>query len=99
MLELPNDIESVPGLVKLDAQRDDTQPKPSLRSPSGAAAGALCGVPMGHEFTSLVLALLQTAAIRRKRCRDPDRSNLNGNFNFETFVSLTSRAVRTWFRR
>jgi len=49
------------------------------------------GIPMGHEFTSLVLALLQTgghpprvdaAAIEQIKA-------LPGNFRFETFISLT----------
>src|ERR1700680_4001190 len=62
MLELLNDIESVSSLVKTVAQRDETQLKPSfaVRRPGAAAQVRFAGVPMGHEFTSLVLALLQT---------------------------------------
>src|SRR5258708_34373091 len=62
MLDLLNDIESASSLVKIDAQRDDAAVKPSfaLRRPGAAAQVRFAGVPMGHEFTSLVLALLQT---------------------------------------
>ena len=62
MLDLLNDIESVSSLVKIDAQRDESQIKPSfaLRRPGAGAQVRFAGVPMGHEFTSLVLALLQT---------------------------------------
>src|ERR1700679_4265393 len=62
MLELLNDIESVSSMVKIAAQRDDSQVKPSfaLRPPGADARVRFAGVPMGHEFTSLVLALLQT---------------------------------------
>ncbi len=50
------------------------------------------GLPLGHEFTSLVLALLQVgghppkadAAVHRA-----DRARLDGDFEFETFISLS----------
>jgi NADH-dependent peroxiredoxin subunit F len=62
MLDLLHDIESVSSLVKIDARRDAAQIKPSfaLRRPGAEAQVRFAGVPMGHEFTSLVLALLQT---------------------------------------
>jgi alkyl hydroperoxide reductase subunit F len=93
MLELLHDIESVSSLVKLDAQRDDAQVKPSfaVRRPGAAAQVRFAGVPMGHEFTSLVLALLQTGGYPPKideSVADRIRA-LDGEFNFETFVSLT----------
>ena len=96
MLELLNDIESVSSLVKLDAQRDETQLKPSfaLRRPGAVAQVRFAGVPMGHEFTSLVLALLQTGGYAPKidaATADQIR-NLDGDFNFETFVSLTCQS-------
>jgi alkyl hydroperoxide reductase subunit F len=96
MLELLNDIESVSSLVKIDASRDETQLKPSfaLRRPGTAAQVRFAGVPMGHEFTSLVLALLQTGGYPPKidaATADQIR-NLDGDFNFETFVSLTCQS-------
>lgn len=49
------------------------------------------GLPMGHEFTSLVLALLQTGGYPPKV--DPavvERiRNLDGDYRFETVVSLS----------
>src|SRR5882757_8819348 len=62
MLELLRDIESASSLVSVVAQRDDSQVKPSfaLRRPGADAQIRFAGLPMGHEFTSLVLALLQT---------------------------------------
>jgi NADH-dependent peroxiredoxin subunit F len=96
MLELLHDIESVSSLVKLDAQRDDAQVKPSfaLHRPGAAAQVRFAGVPMGHEFTSLVLALLQTGGYPPKideSVADQIRA-LDGEFNFETFVSLTCQS-------
>src|ERR1700678_1868832 len=96
MLDLLNDIESVSNLVKLDAQRDDAQIKPSfaLRRPGAQAQVRFAGVPMGHEFTSLVLALLQTGGYPPK-IDEPvveQIKNLDGDYNFETFVSLTCQS-------
>ena len=59
------------------------------------------GVPMGHEFTSLVLALLQTGGYPPK-IDDPLAAQiraLDGEFNFETFVSLPAKAAQTWCKR
>ncbi|MDP9084254.1 MAG: alkyl hydroperoxide reductase subunit F [Pseudomonadota bacterium] len=96
MLELLRDIESVSGLVKVDPRRDEAQIKPSfaLRRPGAEPHVRFAGVPMGHEFTSLVLALLQAGGYPPKideavmeQIRD-----LDGEFNFETFVSLTCQS-------
>lgn len=49
------------------------------------------GIPMGHEFTSLVLALLHTGGHAPKvneQTLDQIRS-INGKFHFEVFVSLS----------
>jgi alkyl hydroperoxide reductase subunit F len=96
MLDLLEDIESVSSLVKIDAQRDDAAVKPSfaLRRPGAAAQVRFAGVPMGHEFTSLVLALLQTGGYAPK-IDEPiveQIRNLDGDYNFETFVSLTCQS-------
>ena len=96
MLELLNDIESVSSLVKIEPLRDETQIKPSfaLRRPGAAAQVRFAGVPMGHEFTSLVLALLQTGGYPPKidAAAAEQIRNLDGEFNFETFVSLTCQS-------
>jgi alkyl hydroperoxide reductase subunit F len=96
MLELLNDIESVSERITVDVRRDDAEMKPSfaLARPGSDPRVRFAGVPMGHEFTSLVLALLQTGGYPPK----VDESvleqirNLDGDFNFETFVSLTCQS-------
>ncbi|MDR1661668.1 MAG: alkyl hydroperoxide reductase subunit F [Azoarcus sp.] len=49
------------------------------------------GLPLGHEFTSLILALLQTGGHPPKA--DPDTIEqiraLEGEFHFETYISLS----------
>jgi NADH-dependent peroxiredoxin subunit F len=96
MLELLDDIASVSSLVTIDAQRDDTQVKPSfaLRRPGAAPRVRFAGVPMGHEFTSLVLALLQTGGYPPKidDALIEQIRELDGEFDFETFVSLTCQS-------
>jgi alkyl hydroperoxide reductase subunit F len=95
MLELLGDIESLSDLVKV-AGRDLTQMKPSfaLRRPGAEPHIRFAGVPMGHEFTSLVLALLQTGGYPPKvdQAVVDQIKNLDGDFNFETFVSLTCQS-------
>src|SRR5690606_9686544 len=68
------------------------------RTPSMAVAEAgqsprvrFAGIPMGHEFTSLVLALLQAGGHPSKA--DPalldQIRNLEGEYHFETYISLS----------
>ena len=96
MLELLNDIGSLSSWVQIEPQRDDTQIKPSfaLRRPGAPARVRFAGVPMGHEFTSLVLALLQAGGYPPKidEAVADQIKNLDGDYNFETFVSLTCQS-------
>ena len=59
------------------------------RGPTSAMRFA--AIPLGHEFTSLVLALLQVGGHPLKLDADVIEQvrNLEGEFNFETYVSLT----------
>ena len=49
------------------------------------------GIPLGHEFKSLVLAILQVSgrAPKEKQSIIDQIKGLEGNYNFETYVSLT----------
>jgi alkyl hydroperoxide reductase subunit F len=93
MLELLEDIASLSPLVSLEVRRADAQLKPSfaLRRPGEEARLRFAGLPMGHEFTSLVLALLQVGGYPPKI----DASvigqirALGGELRFETFISLS----------
>jgi alkyl hydroperoxide reductase subunit F len=96
MLELLADIASASELITIDVRRDDAQLKPSfaLHPPEALPRVRFAGLPMGHEFTSLVLALLQTGGYPPKV--DPavvDRiRNLDGDYRFETVVSLSCQS-------
>jgi len=96
MLELLHDIQSVCDRISIDVRRNDAERKPSfaLRQPAAAPPVRFAGLPMGHEFTSLVLALLQIGGHPPKvdaAVADQIRS-LDGEYHFETFVSLTCQS-------
>src|SRR5690606_26667847 len=75
-------------------QRHDANeraPSFSLNRPGGNIGLRFAGIPLGHEFTSLVLALLQVGGHPPKVEADviEQVKQLKGPFHFETFVSLT----------
>src|SRR5450631_1448761 len=96
MLELLEDIVSLSPLVSVDPMHDPTQVKPSfaLRRPGREPHVRFAGVPMGPEITSLVLALLQAGGHPSKAAPAvlEQIRGLEGEFNFETFVSLSCQS-------
>jgi NADH-dependent peroxiredoxin subunit F len=96
MLELLTDIQSASDLITIEVRRDDAQAKPSFAVgvPGGEFRVRFAGLPMGHEFTSLVLALLQTGGYPPKieSAVIEQIRNLDGAYEFETFVSLTCQS-------
>jgi len=90
---LLKDISDSSPLVKLTESRDDIYRKPSfsINRPSENHGPRFAGLPMGHEFTSLILALLQIGGYPSK-VEEPvlqQIRDLDGDFEFEIFVSLT----------
>nr|MBP6534444.1 alkyl hydroperoxide reductase subunit F [Arenimonas sp.] len=94
-LEMRALLEAIAPLSEKVSLRFDGQA--ALRPSFGIAAAGeasrihFAGIPMGHEFTSLVLALLQTGGHPPKI--EPELIGrikaLPGGGNFETFVSLS----------
>ncbi|MGY3038899.1 alkyl hydroperoxide reductase subunit F [Rhodanobacter sp. TND4EL1] len=79
---------------KISLRRDDSEArKPSFAiNRIGTDIGVrFAGLPMGHEFTSLVLALLQVGGHPSKAAADTIEQirNLDGDFKFETYFSLS----------
>ena len=96
MLQLLSDIAALSPRVVLEVRREDAEIKPSfaLRRAGEEPRLRFAGVPMGHEFTSLVLALLQVGGHPPKadaETLDQVRS-LEGELSFETFVSLSCQS-------
>ena len=80
--------------AKVSVREDgDAAMKPSfaIGRPGEDARIHFAGIPMGHEFTSLVLALLQTGGHPPKVEADviAQIRALPGKFHFETFISLS----------
>ena len=88
---LLNDIAEQSDKITLRESDDPTARKPSFAlNRVGSDMGvAFAGLPMGHEFTSLVLALLQVGGHPSKA--DPEVleqvRNLPGEYIFETYIS------------
>lgn len=94
--ELATLLQDIAGLsqqvsVRLDGS-DARRPSFTVAAAGdGAARIRFAGIPMGHEFTSLVLALLHSGGHPSKAAAellDSIRA-LDGEYRFETFVSLT----------
>ena len=70
---------------------DSRKPSFAVTRPGETPRIAFAGIPMGHEFTSLVLALLQTGGHPPKV--EPEVIEqikaIPGKFHFETFISLS----------
>ncbi|MGT2341321.1 hypothetical protein ACVPOQ_10640 [Staphylococcus aureus] len=66
-------------------------PSFSVNRPGEETGVTFAGIPLGHEFNSLVLAILQVSgrAPKEKQSIIDQIKNLEGSFHFETFISLT----------
>jgi alkyl hydroperoxide reductase subunit F len=66
-------------------------PSFSLTSPGQDIGLTFAGIPLGHEFTSLVLALLQVGGHppRLEQAIIDQIKDLDGDFQFETYFSLS----------
>ncbi|MBC7500868.1 MAG: alkyl hydroperoxide reductase subunit F [Herminiimonas sp.] len=93
LLSLVRDIADVSPLVSLSESRDDNHRKPSfsINRPGENHGPRFAGLPMGHEFTSLILALLQVGGYPPKveEAILQQIRALDGDFKFEIYVSLT----------
>lgn len=93
MTALLKDIAELSTKITLIEKTDDNKRLPSfsINRPDGSANVRFAGIPMGHEFTSLVLALLQVGGYPPKI--EPDVieqiRNLEGKYEFETYISLS----------
>ncbi|UMZ09422.1 alkyl hydroperoxide reductase subunit F [Pseudomonas sp. MPFS] len=92
MLALLKDIVSLSNQITLlDNGTDVRKPSFSLNRPGSDISLRFAGIPMGHEFTSLVLALLQVGGHPSKASAEVIEQvrSLKGEFHFETYFSLS----------
>lgn len=93
MLGLLNDIAGLTDKITVEMVEDVSSRAPSfsLTSPGQTINLAFAGIPLGHEFTSLVLALLQVGGHppRVEQAIIDQIRDLDGEFSFETYFSLS----------
>lgn len=92
MLELLKDVASLSSQITLLDNGDDARtPSFSINRPGADISLRFAGIPMGHEFTSLVLALLQVGGHPSKASAEVIEQirSLKGEFKFETYFSLS----------
>ena len=85
-------IVSLSDKVTLDTSGSDVRKPSVVVAREGETQGVrFAGLPLGHEFTSLVLALLWTGGHPPKVEQDVIDSikALDGDFNFEVYMSLS----------
>nr|WP_298684953.1 alkyl hydroperoxide reductase subunit F [uncultured Dongia sp.] len=91
MQELLEEIAALSDQITLVRRDTDDVRKPSFAiQRAGTAVGVrFAGLPMGHEFTSLVLALLQVGGHPSKTAQDviEQIQALDGDYHFETYFS------------
>ncbi|MDR5902537.1 alkyl hydroperoxide reductase subunit F [Halomonas icarae] len=76
--------------LKLDGE-EARRPSFAINRPGEETGVVFAGIPMGHEFTSLVLALLQVGGHPPKASNEviEQIKGLEGELNFETYFSLS----------
>ncbi|MTD40718.1 alkyl hydroperoxide reductase subunit F [Erwinia sp. CPCC 100877] len=91
--ELLAEIAELSDKVSFAERSDLPVRKPSflITSPGSEQGPRFAGSPLGHEFTSLVLALLWTGGHPSKEAKEllEQISVLDGDFEFETYYSLS----------
>ncbi|WP_277052484.1 alkyl hydroperoxide reductase subunit F [Zestomonas thermotolerans] len=92
LLDLLNDIVGLTDKITLKTDgTDPRRPSFALNRPGADIGLRFAGIPMGHEFTSLVLALLQVGGHPPKLDEETIERirGIDGRFEFETYFSLS----------
>jgi alkyl hydroperoxide reductase subunit F len=91
LLGLLQDIEAMSAHITLSFADDVRTPSFAINRTGTDVGVRFAGIPMGHEFTSLVLALLQVGGYPPKVGPEiiEQVRNLEGEYRFETFMSLS----------
>ena len=94
--ELKDLASEMAGLSDLISYREETSGEerlPTLRVEADSVDTSVrfAGVPMGHEFTSLILAILHSGGHAMKIAPEmiEQIKTIDGDFKFETFISLS----------
>ncbi|WP_436663465.1 alkyl hydroperoxide reductase subunit F [Alicyclobacillus acidoterrestris] len=91
MLALVNELASMSPRIRVEETSLPRTPSFSVNRVGEDTGVTFAGIPLGHEFTSLVLALLQVSGRAPKLDQNviDQIKNIRGGYHFETFVSLS----------
>jgi len=91
--QLLSDIRDLSDKITLrsDDSSDARRPSFLIRRVGTDVGVRFAGIPLGHEFTSLVLALLQVGGHPSREAREliDQVQQLDGDYHFETYFSLS----------
>ncbi|WP_303967657.1 alkyl hydroperoxide reductase subunit F [Sporosarcina ureae] len=88
---LMNELEMMSSHIKVEKTELERTPSFSINRIGEDTGITFAGVPLGHEFTSLVLALLQVSGRAPKvdqKLMDQIKK-VEGNYHFESYISLS----------
>lgn len=91
MLALVDELASMSPQIKVEQTQLPRTPSFSVNRAGEDTGVSFAGIPLGHEFTSLVLALLQVSGRAPKvdqKVIDQIKS-IKGEYHFESYISLT----------
>src|SRR5690625_4066864 len=91
MVALVEELATMSAKIRVDEAKLERTPSLSVNRPDEDTVIVFAGVPLGHEFTSLVLALLQVSGRPPKVDEDiiEQVKAIDEKLHFESFISLT----------
>lgn len=91
VLSLVEELATMSKHIQVEKTALERTPSFSVNRPNEDTGITFAGVPLGHEFTSLVLALLQVSGRAPKVEQEviDQIKAIEGNYAFETYVSLS----------
>ncbi|MBG9749759.1 alkyl hydroperoxide reductase subunit F [Bacillus thuringiensis] len=91
MLALVDELATMSSKITVEKVELERTPSFSVNRPGEDTGVVFAGIPLGHEFTSLVLALLQVSgrAPKIEQKLIDQIKNIQGEYHFESYISLS----------
>ena len=93
MVDLLTEVDAMSSMITIKKGEDPAHRSPSFQvNQSDYETGIVfAGVPMGHEFTSFILAILQVGGYPLKIEKEliEQIKSISGSYKFETYISLS----------
>ncbi|WP_144572243.1 alkyl hydroperoxide reductase subunit F [Bacillus paramycoides] len=91
MLSLVDELATMSSKISVEKVELERTPSFSVNRPGEDTGVVFAGIPLGHEFTSLVLALLQVSgrAPKVEQKLIDQIKNIQSEYHFESYISLS----------